>query len=52
MGIPQSTRRLTEAESVAPDQAADVKSEFYDGEVFANGAFGSQAIRQAPSQSS
>jgi Uma2 family endonuclease len=36
MAVPQSTQRLTEAEYLAIERAAtDVKSEFYDGEMFA-----------------
>jgi len=36
MAVPQSTQRLTEAEYLALERAAvDVKSEFYDGEIFA-----------------
>jgi Uma2 family endonuclease len=36
MAVPQSTQRLTEAEYLASERAATgVKSEFYDGEMFA-----------------
>lgn len=35
MAVAQSTRRLTEAEYLAAERAADTKSEFFEGEVFA-----------------
>lgn len=35
MAIPETARRLTEAEYLAIERAADFKSEFFDGEMFA-----------------
>jgi len=35
MAIPETVRRLTEAEYLKIERAADFKSEFYDGEMFA-----------------
>jgi len=35
MAIPETVRRLTEAEYLAIERAADFKSEFFDGEMFA-----------------
>ncbi len=35
MSLPQSTLRLTEAEYLQMERAADFKSEFFDGEMFA-----------------
>jgi Uma2 family endonuclease len=35
MAVPQTTPRLTEAEYLALERVADIKSEFYDGETFA-----------------
>jgi len=36
MAVAQSTRRLTEAEYLAIERAADTKSEFFAGEMFEN----------------
>lgn len=35
MGVPEKVRKLTEAEYLATERAAESKSEFYDGEMFA-----------------
>src|SRR5437660_11359195 len=35
MALPQTSRRLTEAEYLEIERAAEFKSEFYDGEMFA-----------------
>ena len=35
MSLPQTSRRLTEAEYLEIERAAEVKSEFFDGEMFA-----------------
>jgi len=35
MAVPNTARKLTETEYLALERAADFKSEFYDGEMFA-----------------
>ena len=35
MSLPQTSRRLTEAEYLEIERAAEFKSEFFDGEMFA-----------------
>lgn len=46
MGSPQQANPLTEAQYLQADRAAEIKSEFFDGEMFAMA--GTEIIRRLP----